>query len=135
MRRLQQIIKRLIIGITGAMILLIFSSWVLAAISIKGVVAYESIKYCTLLMIILSTFAGIAIIHSGEAEIKLKISILYAGVLWVILLSINALLLGGKFNGVAETLILLLGSSIAMTLLGIRLRKGRKKSYYFRKNR
>ena len=72
MRRLQQIIKRLIIGITGAMILLIFSSWVLAAISIKGVVAYESIKYCTLLMIILSTFAGIAIIHSGEAEIKLK---------------------------------------------------------------
>ena len=135
MKRFPQKVQCFVIGTIAAMILLILGSWALATILIKGIVAYESLKYYILIVVILSTAIGTVLIHKGTNGIGLKMCMLYAGILWVILLSLNALLLDGVYSGVGETLMLLLGSSVATTLLTMRLRKCNRKTYYRKRDR
>lgn len=86
---------------------------------------WQTIGYWIMAMLLLGSFLGASVACARIKRQRLLVSIL-AGVVYMgILLSITALFFGGQYDGVMVTMILVLGSSLAAGLLGLR-QEGKK---------
>lgn len=108
---------------------------VLAALISKNAIAENASGYgLTIILLAASLSGSIAMLKTGDMN-KMLAVVTVAPAMWLSLLAVNALLFDGTYNGVAATLLLIVGGSFAAVLLTGKHKKRSKSSMRYKRNR
>ena len=126
---------RIAVSCIIATFLLLVSMLCLAEMIDHGVVGSEVVKYYIVLSMILAAAVGTCVLGREGDRLNWKKGIFFGPILWLLLVAVNAVFWDAQYHGMTETFILLSGSSIATSLISLRLRKPLMKSYIKRRYR
>ena len=107
---------------------LMLSALAAAAIS-RQWIPEGGMVYCAVVILIGSSCGGAWVGGALRPDRRLPVCLGVAGCYFAVLLLLGALFFGGRFRGIPVTAALILGSSAAMALMGLRKGKGRKRKY------
>lgn len=91
-------------------------------------IAWETTGYCIMAVTVLSTLAGCVLSIKSAGQKAMIVSVATGIVYYLLLLGCNALLFDGQYEGVGETLLLILGTCICTALLTVHKNKGNRRS-------
>ena len=118
-----------------AIAVLLAGTVALAALISKNVIAENASGYGIAIILLLASLSGsVAMIKAGNMN-KLLAGGAVAAALWLSLLATNALIFDGTYNGVAATLLLIIGGSFAAVLLNGNHKKQSKSRVRYKGNR
>lgn len=120
-------IKAVVIGLILSLCMICIGAGLLALMIHINVLAEESAKYGSLIVLLLSLFTGNIVSTEGVAEKRWLACLLHAVAVFVSLIMLSVTILGGPKGGVTATALVIFGAAIAVLLVFGKERRIRSK--------
>ena len=111
------------IAITVSMVITLIGAAITAYLIYTGNVDQESYGYVLLLIHFLSTSAGALVATHSIKRMRMQMCLIAGVCYYIVLISITALFLGGQFENMGTTAIVVLSASACVGVLGIITKK------------
>lgn len=117
-------------GVLLAFLITILGTAAIAKLVDTELLAWESVGYGIMAVLMLSSFAGSKTAAEKVKRRKLLVCMVSAAVYFCVLLAMTALFFGGQYHAVWETMLLIIGGSGVAALMALNDKGGKR-----RKNR
>ena len=118
----------LAIGATCSLAATLILTAILAKMVKSETLPVEKIGYGIMVLLIVSSFAGAMIAFSRIKRQRMLVCIVSGVIYFAMLMSMTALFFGGQYSAVGTTALLVLAGSGTAALLGLRQRRGTKRT-------
>lgn len=119
--------KPLLWGLIVSWILDIGVCMIGSGMIVSGTIEETAAGYCTVIALILGSLGGCCLSNKMAGEHPLIMSAVFGGLFYISLLCSGMLVFDGKMDGIVVTMVLIVGTSLAAGLVGIRKPKSFKK--------
>lgn len=108
----------LALGTLGSIGITILLSAIAAWLTLSGRIPENSIGYCSMFILLLSSMAGSAIAIARTKRLRFQVGVAAGALYFLCLLAITALFFGGIYEGVGATALMILCGCGLVILLG-----------------
>jgi len=111
------------IGVMVSFAVMLAGAAISAAMILSSRIPVSAEAYCTMAVLLLSSFSGVAVACRNIGKRRLIIGTLIAAVYYILLLGITAIWFEGRYQGVGVTGLVILCGGIVGTFLGTKDKK------------